>query len=675
MKRLAQPSALLMLCALLIPLLLNAQKDPIKWGKVSEKDLKMTVYEADTTADALVLADYATLDFDFSSGEARYVFHRHRRIKILKRSGFKYGDISISVFNDDKISGLKAQAISPNGEEYKVKKSEIYEEETTDKWSRTKFSFPQITEGAVLEYEYSLNSGDFFNLERWYFQDYIPVRHSELRLDIPEWYNYLFFTQGRRADIAEQEMVKRTLRVPMRKERTTAGLGNTTSTHVSSTISANVNKHRYVMKNVPAFKEEAYMTTANDHIAKIDFQLQSVKYPNSIIEPILSSWPEVAKELSEHEHFGRQYTQKRRYKKLLEAMEPVLKKGTTKDEKALLAYQFLAENMEWTGKYTFLADKNLDDCFEERKGNSVELNLMLLAILNELGVEAYPLLVSTREHGKMLTLYPIINQFNHMLVAASVGGTLQIMDVGSAQRPVGLPRVASLNGKAWVASMDNPQWIDLTPPLSTATNMFDLTLSPEGQVAFSMRGQYEGYDAMELRQSFKKDAEGKFLKEEWQERLPECTLESISVDETANLTAPFKIEVSGDVSELTTSLPNFIYLTPTVEPIIEENPFKLEQRDYPVNFPYPFKIHNLVFVNKPEGYVVDDLPESIRLNLPNGGGTFEYLINEAGNKISIITKLEIKQLIYTPEEYQAIKSFFAMILEKQGEQLVFVKKT
>ena len=35
------------------------------------------------------------------------------------------------------------------------------------------------------------------------------------------------------------------------------------------------------MKDVPALKEEAYITTLNNYIAKIEFQLSQIVYPTS----------------------------------------------------------------------------------------------------------------------------------------------------------------------------------------------------------------------------------------------------------------------------------------------------------------------------------------------------------------------------------------------------------
>ena len=96
----------LLLC--LFSLSLHAQKAPVKWGKVDESDLKMAVYEADTAAAAVILCDYGELSVDLGDGNLRYVFDHHRRIKILKRSGFEYADVSIPFHGGQEVGNLKA---------------------------------------------------------------------------------------------------------------------------------------------------------------------------------------------------------------------------------------------------------------------------------------------------------------------------------------------------------------------------------------------------------------------------------------------------------------------------------------------------------------------------------------------------------------------------------------
>jgi hypothetical protein len=168
-------SALLMLfCAALF-----AQEPDLRWGRVSDEDLRMTAFPDDTSAAALVLFDVADLKFNLSTGDLDYDFTNHRRVKILKRTGFDYADIAIPTYGDERIVSLKAQLILPNGEKSNVERGDFFEE-TYDNGSVKvkKFTFPNVQEGAIIEYQYTIKSPYFFQLRSWSFQEDIPVRWS-----------------------------------------------------------------------------------------------------------------------------------------------------------------------------------------------------------------------------------------------------------------------------------------------------------------------------------------------------------------------------------------------------------------------------------------------------------------------------------------------------------------
>ncbi|MEZ5001094.1 MAG: hypothetical protein R2727_10890 [Bacteroidales bacterium] len=49
---------------------------------------------------------------------------------------------------------------------------------------------PDIQDNCIIEYEYTIVSNYIRNLPEWYFQQTIPVRWSELNIEIPEYFIY-----------------------------------------------------------------------------------------------------------------------------------------------------------------------------------------------------------------------------------------------------------------------------------------------------------------------------------------------------------------------------------------------------------------------------------------------------------------------------------------------------
>lgn len=98
---------------------------PIVFGKVPAADLKMTVFEADTTAPALVLCDFgrATIDEFMSSYELRW--EQHRRIKILSKEGFSYANVAIPFYtygNREAFAFMDAAIHLPDGQIIKLRR-------------------------------------------------------------------------------------------------------------------------------------------------------------------------------------------------------------------------------------------------------------------------------------------------------------------------------------------------------------------------------------------------------------------------------------------------------------------------------------------------------------------------------------------------------------------------
>jgi hypothetical protein len=646
----------------------QAQDAPLRWGEVPPEDLDLVVYELDTAAAAVVLGDFGVINFDFAGGAFNYVLEHHRRIKILKRSGFSYGDVAISYrLEDEKISAVKAQAITPNGKVYPVAKSDIFEEAVSDKRGRVSFSFPQLEPGAVIEYQYKLTSSDYLSLRDWHFQEEIPVRYSEFRLNVPEWYDYAFISQGRPVDVSEVEARYEYIEPPgnLRYD----GQGKPYSGR--GLVKVRLGAYRIAMKEVPALKEEPFVTNMEDYVARLRCQLRAVHFPGMMPVAVLDDWPAVAKGLMEHQRFGQQFTKRRLQRKLLEELEPVLADAAGEAEKVRRAYDHLAQSLEWDERFRFLVEDDLEKCWTDRRGTSGELNLLLLAALRAMKVECYPLLVSTREHGQPLELYPIVNQFNHVVVAAFLQGQLQLLDLGNPFRPAGLPRPSTLNRRGWLLKPKNPEWIDLVPPVSKAMRIFNGTLDEDGNLHLKARERHEGYFAAQHREQIAEDQRGAFLQNQWRQRFPEAQVQAPSFDATEQNAAPLSISYEAELPGLAQAVGDFLYFNPILAPFFGENPFKLAERNFPIDLGYPIDLQSIYLLDLPEGYAIEELPESARVTLPDDGGRFDYMASETRpGQIQVVHKINLTQFRFLPEEYANIKQYFDIMLQRQGEQIV-----
>ena len=640
-----------------------SQGPTMKFGKVPEVDLKMTTYDLDTTAAAVVLGDYGNLEFFFADDDVTYRFARHTRIKILKRSGFDKGDISILYYSKnglEKVKGVKVKVFAPDGTVSELAKTDVFDEEVNEYWSRKRFTCPNLQVGSVIDYEFDTESKSIFQLPTWYFQCDIPIRWSELRMEIPEWYDYVLINQGRSLDIFEKGKGKGNYYV-------SSNFGG------SGRMEVKTNLTRMAMKDVPALKEEAYITTMDDYYARIRFQLSSVTYPNGAYYPILSTWEKLAQELKESSNFGEQLGKKRNYDQVLEAVDAIVPKDGTVDEKISAIYQFLLSNIEINSVNSIYSSGKLNDCFAKKSARAGEMNLLMTALLREYGVEAHPLLISTRSNGKPMPLYPIMDQFNHVMALVNTGDQYIVVDASSPFRPPGYPAYNSLNVSGFALTEDSPQWIEIPTPYGSETYLLNFSLTNDGCAKGDFVMSSDGYSAISERQSLQSNPSGRYLQKRLTKKFPDATLDSINFENQYDLGQPFKASAKCNIPSVAMSSGDFIYLTPSIVSSFEETPFKLETRLYPVDIPHPFKEQIIVNITLPEGYIVEDLPEPVRMSLPDNAGLFQYQLTQNANKLQLISKLQINTLHYEPEEYTGLRNFFRLVEEKLGEQVVLKK--
>ncbi|MEM0994813.1 MAG: DUF3858 domain-containing protein, partial [Bacteroidota bacterium] len=304
-----------------------------------------------------------------------------------------------------------------------------------------------------------------------------------------------------------------------------------------------------------------------------------------------------------------------------------------------------------------------------------EKNLMLLAVLRALDIEAFPLLTSTRSHGKLLPEYAILDQFDYVLVQANIDGKPMLLDVGDPLRPMGYPALDALNYKAWLVDGKTSRWIDIKVP--TTRNVFQVKCDlNDSYLKGHVQTKYTGYGAISERNILQRDeVAGEF----WGERLAALSEDfSMSAFSTKNETAldqDFYSEFDFSINDLVMDNEDMLYISPTIYTTFKESPFKAKKRYSNIDFSYPFTETYLFEFSIPAGYEIEQLPESTNVKLPSDGGRFRYSVSSKADKIHIHTNLQIKQCRFSAAEYQAVKMMFDLMIEKQEEQIVLRKMT
>lgn len=651
------------------------QDQPAKFGKLDDVELNMRVYDKDTSAAAVVLSDYGFSYFTYNKG-FKVIFERHTRIKVLKKSGYDAANISVPYYqrNSKKENVYNIKGFTYNQEGGKITKDKleskaVFDEQTSENWFAKKFSMPNVKEGSVIEYSYTISSDFLYNLREWEFQSTIPVAYSEYNVRIPEYFNYKQEQQGYlRFDVSTVERGRDRFTVTWSSE-ITPGMGGGRTSGGSSQVEANNETFRWVIKDAPALRPERYITTLSDYKSKIDFELQTVKYPGQLPEVMTGNWEQVTSDLLNAERFGSQLNRKGFFKSEIAAI--TAKHGKPEQQMAAI-HDLVKSTVKWNGKNSYYATGPIRKAFESRTGSAADINLMLTAMLQDAGLDAAPVLLSTREHGRVPQGSPMLSKFNYVIAHVNLGGKDYLLDATDPLLPAGMLPVRCLNGQGRLIKKNDQRWVALKPN-GNNTKFFngDLTINPNGGMTGKVTESSAGYHALSLRKSIMDEGEEKYAeklsKEVGNYKVEKPVFSNVQdLDKALNI--DYNLSASGNGQPV-----DVIYLNPMLGQGEKDNPFKLEDRVYPVDLAVPIDYTYICRFNLPAGYDLEEAPKSAVISLPEEGGKFMYMIQREGNMVQIMSKISILKPVYYAPEYPYLKEFYNQIVAKHAEQLVLKK--
>lgn len=644
---------LLLLCFSLMGL--TAQEPiSIKYGKVSTEDRAlMSAPGVDSSAEAYVLHDAIDIEFiQDNDGSPILKEYRHRRIKLFTEASFERADVQLVVNRKyEKIYGLKAAIHFPDGGSKKLSQKDFIRERYDEDRDIIKFTFPGVREGVVIEYLFINTHESIIVPSRYFFQEDIPVRYAEYRALIPYMFNYVSLANGNnKYDISRSVVVNRL--------------------YAGQDI-----RHREILwafKDLAAYKEQPYINNFTDYIPQVRMQLRSVSFPGQPIQEVFSDWQKTTEDIDDWADFGRLYRNKVNSNKVWKEIGPRLAGLKTEQEKANVLYEFVAGGIGWNGKYRWTSERTPNKVFDAASGSSGEASILLLALLRQAGIESQPLLLPLRNGGAPLEIYPLLMQFDHVMILATLDGKSVVLDPGSVHRPMGLPRVSALNHRAFVANPKRPRWIDITTPKASKVVMATMILDEEGMADVEIKSRlnsYYGFNGRRRLSEMEEDNELPIVAEIIG-AFPESELISHELPESGEVSGPLTINSNMKVP-IGEGIDDYLYVQPFLFPFLERELVDVDQRLYPVDFAYPWQERYISNITLPDGYALDELPDSQRITSEDGTLVCTFAIEEKENNIlSLNFTVNVNKTVYAPSEYRAIKNIFKKIIDFQESTIV-----
>lgn len=624
----------------------------LKWGEVAIEDLKMTSYAFDTSANEVLLLNYSEVSRGFYEGNYGVFYDYHYRIKIMEKSKYSGGEIELTSDNYNQIVRTKAQTINyVDGAIERIKVKEILNDNQGGGYVLYRFSFPEIRDGSVLEYKYRIFCKNPVLIENIYLQALIPVVWSELRFFEMNELEYKVVPLGGKHEYFYEG-----------KEQKEAN-----SYHEGGT------EYRWVMKNLPAVDYEDYISSINNNLQKISIQLHSYEFDGRK-EYVFKDWDVFCERYYNDGDVMKQVDNANSVKKLLKDIKKPLAALQTDKEKMIFIFDYIEERMNWNGNYNIYITEDLKTAYKYGNGSSADINYLLMAALRQIGIKAYPILISTRTKGRLYKGYPLSKQFEQVIVQAEIGNEVYRFDATYDEVPYNLMPYPNLNYEGLLIKNGKGEWIDMSAELATKTVQVEMEITDEGAMSGTFEYIRDSYRAFQVRQDVDEMGIEKYTKRYFSDVFPESKVTNLTFDnleddakiltEKMDFVAENACQIAGDL----------MYFDLLMGLGFSESMFREEKRTKPVEMTYPLVDDYTFKIKIPEGYEAEELPSDLDISLPNNAAKYTFTIEVKDGYLFYNARLELIKVYYEVSEFEDLKNFMDKVVEKQTSQVVLKKK-
>jgi hypothetical protein len=665
--------SVLLLTVLFLSTFCYSQKHEL--GNVTIDELKEKVCPSDTSAVAAVLFNVGKTYFSYSANEG-FVLKTEviAKIKIYKKEGYDYANQSISYYSYggdiEKVDVSKAvtyNLVNEKIEKTKLNSEGEFDEKVNKFYSRKKITMPKVKEGSVIEYKFEITSPFFSTFPEWQFQKQIPVNYTEFTTYIPEYFTYNIRFKGFLTPVVEKNGQRKSFDINSKERTSRARITSTQFSTETTEYGESISK--YILSNVPALKEESFVNNIENYTTTIEHELSAIQYPGSLYKSYATTWESVTKSIYENENFGDELNKDSYFEDDLNALNV----GAVSDEETIAkVFDFVKSRMNWNEYNSVYCDLGVRTAYKNKTGNTAEINLILVAMLRKAGVNANPILVSTRANG--ISLFPSRTSYNCVIAGVESNGKMTLLDATNKNAQPNILPIRDLN---WFGRLIKKDGTSINVDLMPKSNSKDVvsiiaSINDKGEVTGKIRDQYFDYNAFLFRQTNNSISKDSYI-EKLEKRHQGLEIVEYSVQNSNDLSLPIVENYDFTSTNSVEIIGDKMYVSPFLFFAITENPFKQEKREYPVDFVFPDQDKFNISLTIPPGYVVETLPQPKAMTMPETIGSFKYLISNTGTQIQLLYTHDTNQAIIGSEYYEALKNFYKEIVNKQTEKIVLKK--
>ena len=648
----------------------------MKFGKPTKEEMQMTTYAADPEAEAVVLCRLTDVEYTVQTSSFLADYREKVRIKVLKPSGARFAKVVVpfqrhmsagdnvrglktngmslpkpdgssnSYFEgegvsmtdgvtdtdgDEIVESIKATAFNMEGSKVvktSLKKGDVVTTKIDEHNYQTEFTVPNVKEGTVIEYEYTIHSQVFWELHDWFAQCEIPVVYAKLDMNIP---SYLIFN-------IEDHGIQR-LTYTVEAGTLTFKLD---SDPLAKHSQVKTNHYVYVGRNLIAMPKDDYVWNVQDYCAGITAELKQYRLPGMGQMDYARTWEQIDEMILTSDDLGIRLNDRSPLSK--ELKEAKIAEIADQRQRAEAVFNLVMSKVTWNGKYE-MSPAATSETLKKQGGSNADINLLLIQSLNEVGLTAAPVVLRTRDLGLLPYNFPAIRKLSTFIVAVVMpAGANVYLDASSKNGYLNVLAEPLLVERARLVQKKNRSaWVNLQKLSKSQKNtIINAQLAADGTLTGTQTTRYEGLAAMNYRNS--------------------KGITAFAPDVTEETPFTRKGQVEG----------NTIKICP-FPTIISNNPFSAEVRKMPVEF-HSLGTHRVVVnITLPEGYIVESEQRNTTVITQDKGLEGRIQTTTGNGKVQLSCQFSINKIVHSEKSYADLHLIFDDVIKYTTEQLVIKK--
>ncbi|SEF93338.1 protein of unknown function [Halpernia humi] len=586
----------------------------------------------------------------------------------IERNGYMYSDVisRIKIYDKDKASNYLDVAIplyvSPKGDfeklvklkaytynfengkikEAKVEKDSKFKSKEDKNYNIVKFAFPEVKNGSVVEYHYTIETPFISSVPRVIIEQAIPVKYIEYCFETPK---ILGYTINYKGPIS-----------PTFKERENRDIYNGDSY-----------TYRFAYVNVPAYKEEKFVHNNDNYKTSIRAEINS-STTGGKLNKYTVTWNDVRKKLYDEKDFGDQLKIMSYVKNIL----PENVKSISDDvERASAILKFVQDNYKWNNESDVLTDKGVKNLISTKIGNSAEINLLMIMLMKDTGIKANPVVLSTVKRGLLLPNSPSLSKLNYVIAGVENDHKIYLFDGTSRYSSKNIIPPRALNYTGFLMTDKDAKQLNIVFPDHSETDLeIDAKLNENG----TFTGRFSTIDkklfAMISRESYENN------KDDYQKQYKEkyaFPFKNIKSGPTEN--GSFATSFEFDADTFVDAIGNKFVFNPLLFLYSKNHEFNQEEaRKAPIEFLSAYDKIKKVTITLPEGYTFENVPKSKKFKTQDNSISYSYNVMQEGNKLTVEAITTVDDSVFPKEYYPVFKQIFDNITKLEAQVVTAIKK-